>query len=250
MVRHRHVGWRFTPEQAEHAGAQPLQASPVEVERIEVGQNDDAPAALLVQHHVGVEVGVGALVTHHRYPGQGSGFPAHAVEDVSVAFADRGLVHRRDPLRGKHRRGIVGSAVELADEEVGDVLGAGDEVAARHGGPRIGRVERPGESEPGSVPGGQTGSACVGLVGERVAHPQRSEDPFTDAGLVGLSADRLHDQPENVVVSVGVLEHLTGTRFDFGVAQGRHPLTERVVAHVVAEHGLVRGVSPADRSCG
>ena len=29
--------------------------------------------------------------------------------------------------------------------------------------------------------------------------------------------------------------------FDFGVAQGRIPLTEGVVAHVVAEHGLVCG---------
>ena len=250
MVRHRHVGWSFTPEQAEHAGAQPLQASPVEVEGVKIAENDDAPAVLLVQHHVGVEVGVGALVTHHRYPGQGSGFPAHSVEDVSVAFADRGLVHRRDPLRGKHGRGIVGSAVELADEEVGDVLGTGDEVAARHGGPRIGRVERPGESEPGSVPGGQTRLACVDLIGERVTHPQRSEDALTDAGFVGLSADLLHDQPENVVVSVGVLEHLTGARFDFGVAQGRHPLTEGVVGHVVAEHGLDTRCSPADRSCG
>ena len=59
--------------------------------------------------------------------------------------------------------------------------------------------------------------------------------------LVGLSADLLHDQPENVVVGVGVLEHLTGAMFDFGVAQGRNPLAEGAVAHVVAEHGLVRG---------
>ena len=135
MVRHWLVGRRLTPEQAEYAGAQPLHTAAVEVQGIEVGEYDDAPAALLVQHHVGVEVGVGALMTHHRYPGQRSGFPAHPVEDVPVAFADRRLVHRRDPLRGKDRRGIVGSAVQLAEKEVGDVLGAGDEVAARHGGP-------------------------------------------------------------------------------------------------------------------
>ena len=103
----------LTPEQAEYAGSQPLYAAAVEVEGIQVGQNNDAPTALLVQHHVGVEVGVRALVTHHRHPGQSSRFPAHPVEDVPVAFADRRLVHRRDTCWGKDRRGVVGAAVQL-----------------------------------------------------------------------------------------------------------------------------------------
>jgi hypothetical protein len=75
-----------------------------------------------------------------------------------------------------------------------------------------------------------------------VAHLQRSEDPFPDACLIGLSADSLDDEPERVVVGVGVFERLTDAVVEFGVAQGPNPISERPVAHVVAEHGLVRGV--------
>ena len=91
------------------------------------------------------------------------------------------------------------------------------------------------------MPTGQTRSSGVGLIGERVAHLKGSEDPVLDVGLVGLSADLLHDEPEHVVVRVGVLKHQTSAVLDLSVVQGPHPLVEGIVTHIVAEHRLVRG---------
>ena len=80
------------------------------------------------------------------------------------------------------------------------------------------------------------------LVGVGVPHAQRREDVLCDVGLVGLAADDLHDKAKHVVVGVRVLEFGADAMAELHVGQGMHPVAERLIADVVAEHGPERAV--------
>ena len=54
-----------------------------------------------IEGHVGVEVGVGAVMAHHRHAVHRPGFPAHAVEDVPGPLPDRGCMHGGNPVRSR-----------------------------------------------------------------------------------------------------------------------------------------------------
>ena len=139
----------------------PLAADPV----VGVHQQHDAILALGHQQHMGVEGGRVAAMPDHRDAVARAGEPAHAVAPLVEArqrpvwYRDGAALQLGDACGREDRRAAVAPAIELGDQVVRHIFGAGHQQA---GGQELaveGRVEGDRPAKPVAVAGSQAGPA-------------------------------------------------------------------------------------------
>jgi hypothetical protein len=106
-------------------------------------------------------------------------------------------MHGGYPGRREDGRRPKAALVHLRDQVVGQIPGAGDQVACRHAR-RIVVIKGDGHPEDPPIALCQPVPPGLLLGGEAVMHLERRKDVLLDVGGVGLPRDRLHDQSKDI----------------------------------------------------
>jgi hypothetical protein len=153
-----------------------------------------------------VEIQAGAVVIDDRHTAHGATDPAHAIAAaVGVASDNPRPLHGDHARRGEERGRAKVTLIQFSDQDVAQVLGAGNQIAAWHVRCVVAAVDRHSQTEEPLIALGQA-VLLGGLFGcETMMHLQRGEDVLLHVALKRLAGNRLDDQAEHTVVATAIL---------------------------------------------